>query len=179
MIARCPCRAVLTRILAGGMLLLVAGLGSPLRAQANPGWKLPIEFLQGFASSEGLPVRPYLASIAIIPGYATPSVRAGLRVSADYENPDWTFRLRPRVEVPVVPMRANIGLILGAEGTTNFDGDLRAGAGLTFDVDGLIRAGVWAGWDEVRDGGWFGITLGADPTSWFGCVESSINPDRC
>lgn len=179
MIALVRWKVVFGRIIAGGMFVLVAGFGSTLSGQANPGWKLPLELLQGFTSSEGTQVRPYLASFAAVPGYAFESVRLGFRVSADYENPEWTMRFGPRVELPVKQMGANIGFILGGEATSTVDGDVRVGLGLTFDVDGLLRAGLWGGWDEVRDGSWFGITLGTDPTSWFGCVHSTVNEDDC
>jgi len=179
MIVFVRCRALVGRIVAGGVFVFVAGFGSPVHGQANPGWKVPIEFLQGFNSSQDEAVRPYLASIAAVPGYAFPSVRLGLRISADYENPGWTARFGPRVERQVGPSKLGIGFVLGAEATMNTDGEARVGGGLTFDVDGLLRAGLWGGWDERRDGGWFGIALGGDPTSWFGCVESTVNPGNC
>ena len=179
MIVFVRCRTLVGRIVAGGVFVSVAGFGSPVHGQTNPGWKVPIEFLQGFNSSQDEAVRPYLASIAAVPGYAFPSVRLGLRISADYENPGWTARFGPRVERQVGPSKLGIGFVLGAEATMNTDGEARVGGGLTFDVDGLLRAGLWGGWDERRDGGWFGITLGGDPTSWFGCVESTVNPGNC
>lgn len=168
---------VLRRMIAVTALVFAAGFGTPLLGQANPGFKIPIEAFQGFGSREGRGVRPYLASIAAIPGYATSSVRFGVRLSFDYENPGKTVRVGPRVEYPVKMLVANIGLILGAEAAWNSDGDARLGGGLTFDADGLLRAGVWGGWDHARDGHWFGVIVGLDPTSWFGSAHSSVNPD--
>lgn len=170
--------ATLGRLLGSGLLLSVTGFGGPLQGQAT-GFRMPVELLQGFASTDALPVRPYLASAAVVPGYSFTAIRLGLRISADYENPGKTLRFGPRVERQIWEWRANIGVVLGGEATTNFDGHARLGAGLTFDVDGLIRAGFWGGWDESRDGAWFGVTFGADPLSWTGCVESTVNPDNC
>lgn len=169
---------VIGRALTVTALVLVNGIGTPLLGQANPGFKIPIEVFQGFGSRETGQIRPYLASIAAIPGYATSTVRFGLRLSYDYENPGKTVRVGPRVEVPVKMLIANIGLVLGAEAAWNNDGDARVGGGFTFDADGLLRAGVWGGWDRARSGRWFGVTIGLDPTSWFGGVHSSVNPDE-
>jgi hypothetical protein len=155
----------------GVLLALALGVGSPVHAQDDTGAKFPIEFLQGFSAKGGAAVQPYAASVAAIPGYSFGGTRLSLRLSADYENPGWTARIGPRISRQVGPSMANIGLILGAEATSNFDGGARVGAGLTFDVDGLLRVGLWGGWDEVRDGGWFGIMGGFDPASWFGCVK--------
>lgn len=166
------------RTLAVTALLSVAGFGTPLLGQANPGFKIPIEVFQGFGPRDPGQVRPYLASIAAIPGYAFSKVRFGVRLSYDYENPGKTVRVGPRMEVPVKMFFANIGVILGAEAGWNSDGDGRFGGGVTFDADGLLRAGVWTGWDQARDGGWLGVTVGMDPMSWFAGSGSSVNPDN-
>ncbi len=178
MVATARRAGVARRIIGVAVLTLAAGVGRPLRAQANPGWKVPIELLQGFIATSGAP-QPYLFSVVAVPGYSTPFLRAGLRVSEDYENPGWKTRLGVRLERQVWVAAANVGLVLGLEGDTDFSGHGRWGAGLTFDADGLVRAGFWGGWDQARDAGWFGIALGADPTSWFGCVKSDVNPGGC
>lgn len=143
-------------------------------AQADVGFRLPVELFQGAALDAG-PTTPYQAGVAVIPAWSFPSVRVGLKLSMDYDNPSWRGRGGVRLSSRVVDVvRADIGLILGGEATSTVKGDVRLGAGLTFDVDGLIRVGAWGGWEEIHDGGWFGVTFGADPTSWFQCVPDDF-----
>ncbi len=168
-----------TRLLWAAAAVLALVTPRAATAQDDSGPRLPIDILQGF-TSQTAGVRPYLASLSVVPTYSFDPLRVGVHLSVDYENPGWDMRFGPRISSRVSTVfRDDIGFLLGAEATWTTSGDARLGAGVTFDVDGLVRVGAWGGWDEARDGGWFGLTLGADPTSWFGCVPSDIDPSQC
>ncbi len=157
------------------ILLLAILVAVPIAAQSDTGFRLPVELLQGAALGSDA-ITPYQASIAVIPGYSFDPFRIGAKISLDYDNPSWRTRLGVRLASRVVRLaRSDIGLILGGEVTTTVEGDVRLGGGLTFDVDGLIRVGAWGGWEQIHDGGWFGVTFGADPMSWFGGVEDDFD----
>ena len=170
---------LLARKLVVGLLLvaLAAIAASPVMAQLNNGFRLPIEFTQGFSGSrEEGEVRPYIASAAVIPGYSFGRVRIAGRLSVDYENPGWKTRIGARIETRVVSViRDDIGLLVGADVSTAWCRRARLAVGTTFDIDGLLRVGAWIGRNEGGDGGWFGIALGGDFTSWFGGVENDID----
>lgn len=169
---------------AAATLVFVTALAlpAPCLGQADAGFELPIEIFQGFATDDAAGINPYLASVGVVPAYAFGRLRTGASLSAAYDNPDWSVRIGPRASWRVATVgleELGIGLLLDGEATWTLDGDARLGAGLTFDVDGLVRLGVRGGWDELHDGAWFGLTLGADPTSWLGCVPDDIDPSRC
>lgn len=159
-------------VLAGALLIIA----SPLVAQDDSGFRLPIELFQGAAFTASGTIKPFQAGVAILPGWSFDPARLGLKLGLDYDDPSWRARFGPRLSSRVVPvLRKDIGLILGGEATTTTAGSWRYAANLTFDVDGLIRMGVAGGWQEVHDGTWFfGVTLGADPTRWFSCVKDDF-----
>jgi hypothetical protein len=149
-------------------------LAIPTSAQQDVGFRLPVELTQGAVFGAG-PLTPYQAGVAIIPGWSFEPIRVGLKLALDYDNPSWRGRLGLRLSKRVYRIvRNDVGLMLAGEGSTTIEGDARVGGGLIFDADGLIRMGLWGGWEAIHDGAWFGVTFGADPTSWFGCVPDDF-----
>ena len=156
--------------------LVLVMLGSSATASAQD-FGLPIQVLQGAAFDAG-PVTPYQIDFAAIPSLEWEKFRVGAKLGRSYDNPEWNWRAGGRLGVQIKGVEPTglrgIGLWLEGEATTTADGDWRYGAGLTFDVDGLISVGAWGGYDHMHDGGWFGLSFGADPTSWSGCIKDDF-----
>lgn len=163
------------RLLLGTLVSVVAlTVARPASAQEDVGFRLPVELTQGAVFGAG-PLTPYQAGVAIIPGYSFEAIRVGVKLSLDYDNPSWRGRAGLRLSRRVHTIARNdIGLMLAGEATSTIEGDARVGGGLMFDADGLVRVGLWGGWEAIHDGAWFGVTFGADPTSWFGCVPDDF-----
>lgn len=167
--------------LVGATSLVLATLlaGAPASAQQ---FGLPIEVLQGAAFDAG-PVTPYQVDFAVIPSLDWDKFRLGAKLGRSYDNPGWNWRGGVRAGAKVVAIEpmgiGGVGLWLEGEATSTSDGDWRYGAGLTFDLDGLLAVGAWGGYDQMHDGGWFGITVGFDPTSFRGCIKDEFDETKC
>lgn len=111
----------------------------------------------------------YQFSFNVHPAWQRGRFRVGLSASINYFNPDWGVAGGLRASYLAVPLLIeDIGLRIELDIQRALDGRNLPSAGAVLDAAGLLRLGLWAGYDSKLDGAFLRLTLGIDPKALVG-----------
>jgi hypothetical protein len=148
---------------------VLLGLGLSLlphvaRAQS---FALPVDFEQGLVIGAAEPRTPYLFGVRVVPSLDIDRVRFGLVLGPMYRNPVWDFALGANMAlfVPTSGKRTGLRFVVQGEYLPRTQAG-RISIGALADLLGMLRIGLWPGFDFDAMRPELCISIGGDVMSW-------------
>ncbi|MEY4577895.1 MAG: hypothetical protein RL701_2598 [Pseudomonadota bacterium] len=173
------------RLIAAACCIAAFGLASAgashCRAESSePRWSLPVDISQGlvFGSANETSRTPYLFSVGIAPTLQTGALRLGVLLAPSYRNPNWDIALGGRIGM-FVPLGARqFGVSFAAQGEyLPWHQSARFSLGGVIEAFGLLRIGVWPGYDLDTRRAELALSIGIDVLSWTRLLGSGHSHD--
>jgi hypothetical protein len=137
---------------------------SSARAQS---FALPIDVQQGLVIGAARPRTPYTFAIGASPAVDFGPLRAAAVIAPSYLNPRWDLALGGELSLFAPVGSKGVGLRLAVGGSYAFwQQRVRIGTGLIGEVFGLLRVGVWPGYDFDERRPVLTTSIGFDVGSW-------------
>jgi len=173
----------LSRISRSLLLLMAAVSGAcwpalPCRAQS---FALTLDVEQGLQFGMDRPRTPYLFGARFAPALELDRARVGLVVGPAYRNPDWDFAVGGQLSLFFPFSVRDLGVRLAAQGEyLPVHRSARLSMGFLAEAFGLLRLGVWPGYDFELQRAELTVSIGVDLMSWnrllAGSQETSFDP---
>lgn len=157
---------------------LLTGLCIFARPCAAQRFALPVDVGQGLVFGDG-PRTPYLFGVSLEPGFDLGRWRFGALVSPSYRNPRWDLGLGARASLFVPLAAREVGVRFAAEGQY-LPGE-RSGhlaLGVIGEAFGLLRVGLWPGYDTKKQRAELMLTIGVDVIRWGRLLAGVRDHDR-
>jgi hypothetical protein len=149
-----------------GLCIAAALLASPSSAQAQR-FAMPVDIEQGLVFGMAEPRTPYLFGVRIAPSLDIGRARFGLVLGPMYRNPVWDFALGAHAAFFVPTSGKETGLRFVVQG--QYLPRTQAGRisiGAVAELFGMLRIGLWPGFDFDVMRPELCISIGADVMSW-------------
>jgi hypothetical protein len=145
-------------------LLLVLAWAAPCQAQS---FALPVDIEQGLVIGAAKPRTPYLFGVRVVPSLDIERARFGLVLGPMYRNPEWDFALGANMALFVPTSGKDTGLRFVVQGEYLPRTQVgRISIGAVAELLGMLRIGLWPGFDFDVMRPELCISLGADVMSW-------------
>lgn len=145
-------------------MLLACAAPSSARAQR---FALPVDLQQGLVFGAADPRTPYLFGVRVVPSIDVGRARFGLLLGPMYRNPLWDFALGASMSLFVPTSGKETGLRFAVQGEY-LPGTraARVSFGALAELLGMLRIGLWPGFDFDAMRAELCISVGADVMSW-------------
>lgn len=155
--------------------LFAALSGSTCAAQR---FVLPLDLRQGLVFGADQPRTPYQFDATLSPGLEVDSVQLNLAIAPAYTNPEWDLGLGGSMSVLVPKLLSDIGLRISAQALyLCWESALRLSLGLGIEALGLVRIGVWPGYDFGMERAFLGVGVGLDIVSVVRVLSGAREPE--
>jgi hypothetical protein len=148
------------------LLLLALVSATPLIAQAQS-FALPVDVEQGLVIGAAEPRTPYVFGLRVVPSLDIERARFGLVLGPMYRNPAWDFAIGANMAlfVPTSGRETGVRFVLQGEYLPRQQAG-RLSFGILAELLGLLRIGVWPGFDFDAMRPELCVSVGADVMSW-------------
>ena len=148
------------------LLLWLALVCAPSLAHAQR-FALPVDVEQGLVFGAAQPRTPYLLGVRVVPSLDIERARFGLVLGPMYRNPAWDFALGANMAffVPTSGRESGVRFVLQGEYLPRTQAG-RISFGVLAELLGLLRIGVWPGYDFDAMRPELCLSVGADVMSW-------------
>lgn len=136
----------------------------PCRAQA---FAFTLDVAQGLQFGMDKPRTPYLFDATLAPALELERARIGLVFGPTYRNPDWDFAVGGQLSLFFPFSVRDLGVRLAAQGDyLPIHKSARVSMGVLAEAFGLLRVGLWPGYDFELQRAELTLSIGVDLMSW-------------